>query len=382
LCLVSSLRPVTGPPAEVLALLREWNDVSGEPEPIVIETSGSTGTPKRVLLTRKAMRASASATHDRLGGPGQWLLNLPASYVAGVQVLFRSVLAGTEPVLLDDHDGFPAAAAAMASGRTYVSLVPTQLLRMLRSPADAEALRSFDVILVGGAAVGGDLRAASVRAGVRVVATYGMSETCGGCVYDGVPLDGVALAIAADGQIRIGGPTLFSGYQDDLARTDEVMDRGWFLTSDYGRLDEDGRLEVLGRMDDVVISGGVNVPTQAVAERLRGHPAVETAEVVGIFDAEWGQRVVAVVVSPPELPAREVPGLDAVRNWVSQVHPREWAPRQLVRVDAIPLLPNGKVDRKAVEEIASRNRTRLNAEPGASQHLTGRVSTGEGEGER
>jgi o-succinylbenzoate---CoA ligase len=137
LCLVSSLRPVTGPPAEVLALLREWNDVSGEPEPIVIETSGSTGTPKRVLLSRKAMRASASATHDRLGGPGQWLLNLPASYVAGVQVLFRSVLAGTEPVLLDDHDGFPAAAAAVASGLTYVSLVPTQLHRMLRSPADA-----------------------------------------------------------------------------------------------------------------------------------------------------------------------------------------------------------------------------------------------------
>ncbi len=355
---MSSLRPVTGTPAEVLALLREWDTLPGEPEPLVIETSGSTGAPKRVVLSRTAMRASASATHERMGGPGQWLLNLPASYVAGVQVLFRSVLAGTDPVLLDEHAHFRAAAAAMSGERRYVSLVPTQLHRMLRSPLDAAALRTFDVILVGGAAVGDELRAAAARADVRVVATYGMSETCGGCVYDGVPLDGVALAVSTDGQIRIGGPTLFSGYQDDLARTNEVMDGGWFLTSDYGRLDEDGRLHVLGRMDDVVITGGVNVPTQAVAERLLSHPSVEAAEVVGIFDAEWGQRVVAVVVSVRGVAARKVPGLEDVRNWVAQVHPREWAPRQLVRVDDIPLLPNGKVDRKAVERIAAQHRTK------------------------
>jgi o-succinylbenzoate---CoA ligase len=354
---VSSLRPVSGTPTEVFTLLREWNDAPVEPEPLVIETSGSTGSPKRVVLSRKAMRASATATHERIGGPGQWLLNLPASYVAGVQVLFRSVLAGTAPVLLDDHDGFLSAAAAMSGERRYLSLVPTQLHRMLRQPVDAEALRGFDVILVGGAAVGGPLREAADRAGVRIVATYGMSETCGGCVYDGVPLDGVALAIAQDGQIRIGGPTLFSGYQDDLARTNEVMDGGWFLTSDYGRLDDDGRLEVLGRMDDVVISGGVNVPTQAVADRLRGHPSVESAEVVGIFDAEWGQRVVAVVVSNPALEARKVPGLEDLRNWTSQVLPRAWAPRQLLRIEQIPLLPNGKVDRLTLERLARKTPT-------------------------
>ncbi|HET6626385.1 MAG TPA: o-succinylbenzoate--CoA ligase [Nocardioidaceae bacterium] len=352
---MSSLRPVTGGPAEVLAMLREWNSLPEEPEPLVIETSGSTGRPKRVVLSRTALRASASATLERIGGPGQWLLNLPATYVAGVQVLFRSVLAGSEPVLLDEHPDFSTAAAAMSGSRRYVSLVPTQVHRMLRTPVDLQALRAFDVVLVGGAAVGEELRAAAGRAGIRIVATYGMSETCGGCVYDGVPLDGVALAVGTDGQIRIGGPTLFSGYEDDLALTDQVMDGGWFLTSDFGRLDEDGRLQVLGRMDDVVVSGGVNVPAQAVAERLRTHPSIETAEVVGVFDAEWGQRVVAVVVSPAGLETRRMPGLEDVRNWVSQVHPRIWAPRQLVRLDEIPLLPNGKVDRRELERLARRD---------------------------
>ena len=356
LSLVSSLRPVRGTARDILRLLHEWKDASAEPDPLVVATSGSTGTPKHVVLSRAAMRASASATYTRIGGPGQWLLNLPASHVAGLQVLFRSVVAGTEPVLLDEHSGFGPAAAAMTGPRRYVSLVPTQLTRMLRSPVEVAALRRFDRVLVGGAAVGDSLREAAGRAGVTVVATYGMSETCGGCVYDGVALDGVAVALGNDGQIRIGGPMLFSGYDGDPALTARVLQDGWFLTADYGRLDEDGRLQVLGRMDDVVISGGVNVPTRAVADRLSAHPGVETAEVLGVFDAEWGQRVVAVVVSPASLEARKVPGLQDLRNWVSQVHPRAWAPRQLVRVDEIPLLPNGKVDRQTLERIVNRNR--------------------------
>ena len=349
---VSSLRPVTGDPSEVLALLQDWNAAADEPEPLVVETSGSSGEPKRVLLSRAAMRASASATHARLGGPGQWLLALPPAYVAGVQVLFRSVLAGTVPVFLTN--GLPAAVASMSGARRYLSLVPTQLRRMLSFESDIEALRSFDVILLGGAASAPSLRAYAESSGLAVVATFGMSETCGGCVYDGVALDEVGVALAPDGRIRIAGPILFDGYAGAPEATAEVMQNGWFLTSDLGRLDEDGRLQVLGRMDDVVISGGVNVPTLAVALRLREHPSIHAAEVIGVPDEEWGQRVVAVVVSSAQSATREVPLMNDLRNWVSQVQPRAWAPRQLIRVDDIPLLHNGKVDRASLRRLAAK----------------------------
>lgn len=347
---MSSLRPVQGTPQEVLESLRRWQAAPGEPEPLIIETSGSTGVPKRVVLSRRAMRASALATESRLGGGGQWLLNLPATYVAGVQVLFRSVLAATEPVLLDEHADFAEAAAAMVGPRRYVSLVPTQLTRMLASARDVAALRSFDSVLVGGAAVETSLRRAASGAGVRAVATYGMSETCGGCVYDGVPLDGVAVAVGRDGTVRISGPVLFDGYDGRPGDTAAVMEGSWFLTSDLGSLDDDGRLTVLGRADDVIVTGGFKVPGGAVARRLREHPRVVDAAVVGVPDPEWGQRVVAVIV--PRGGTRDLPALDDLRNWVSQVHPRAWAPKRLVRVEGIPQLPTGKVDRLAVERIA------------------------------
>jgi O-succinylbenzoic acid--CoA ligase len=333
---------VHGTPAEVLDLLRAWNADGPEPAPLVIATSGSTGEPKRVVLSRSALRASATATASRLGGPGQWLLNLPATYVAGLQVLFRSVLAGTEPVVQDGS--FAAAVAAMTGTRRYVSLVPTQLHRMLADPAEAEALRSFTTVLVGGAAVPAALRARAAAAGVDVVATYGMSETCGGCVYDGHPLDGVAVAIGEGGRVRIAGPVLFDGYDGRPDLTTEVLRDGWFLTHDLGRLDEDGRLQVLGRADEIVLSGGVNVPGPAVAARLREHPAVEAAEVVAAEDAEWGERVVACVVGDLSLAE--------ARDWVSAAQPRSWAPRQVVRLDEIPLLHNGKVDRVRLQELA------------------------------
>ena len=344
---MSSLRPVRGTAPEIHALLSEWESGAAEPPALSVETSGSTGEPKRVLLSRSAMRASATATADRVGGPGQWLLTLPHSYVAGLQVLFRSVLAGTIPVLLEDYDDLPSAVAAMTGPRRYVSLVPTQLARMLAVPAAVDALRRMDAVLVGGAGLDPALRGSAASAGVQVVSTYGMSETCGGCVYDGLALDRVAVAIGADGRVRVGGPVLFDGYDGRPDQTAEVLREGWFLTSDLGRLDEDGRLEVLGRIDDVVISGGVNVPGPAVAMRLLSHPAVAAAEVVGVRDAEWGHRVVAVVV-----PAGAAPSLDELRSFVAEVHPRAWAPRDVVVVEELPLLPTGKVDRRAVEAIA------------------------------
>ena len=194
-------------------------------------------------------------------------------------------------------------------------------------------------MLVGGGPVDPSLRTRAAEAGVRVVATYGSAETCGGCVYDGLPLDGVGLALAADGRIRIAGPTLFDGYLDDEPATRAALVDGWFLTSDAGRLDEDGRLSVLGRVDDMVVSGGVNVPAAAVAARLREHPAVAAAEVVGLPDPEWGNRVVAVVsVDRPSVEPVETLSLDEARDWVAERHPRAWAPRDLVVVPALPML--------------------------------------------
>ena len=332
------LRPVSGGTRDVVAALADWLGRPDEPEPLVVQTSGSTGRPKRVVLPRAAVLASVRATERRLGAAGPWLLALPAAYVAGVQVICRSLVAGHPPVLLEEHGSFVEAAAELAGhATTFVSLVPTQLHRMLDEPEASTALRTFHTVLLGGGPADPALRARAAEAGVRVVATYGSAETAGGCVYDGLPLDGVALALAPDGRVRVCGPTLFAGYEGDPALTAEVLVDGWFLTSDAGRIDEDGRLQVLGRLDDVVVSGGVNVPTPAVAARLREHPAVRTAEVLGVPDEEWGSRVVAFVVGDL--------GLDEAREWVGAVHPRSWAPRALVAVDELPLLSNGKPDR-------------------------------------
>ncbi len=306
---------------------------------LVIATSGSTGEPKRVRLSRAAVLASVRASAARLGASGAWVLALPPTYVAGVQVIVRSLVAGHAPSVLDT-DGWPE------GDGWFVSLVPTQLTRMLSSPEDVEALRRAHTVLLGGGPIGASLRLRAAEAGVRVVATYGSAETAGGCVYDGVPLDGVAAALGEGGRIRLAGPTLFSGYDGQPDLTRDVLVDGWFHTSDAGRLDEDGRLQVIGRLDDVIVTGGLNVPGPAVAERLRQHPAVAAAEVLGVPDGEWGNRVVAFVVASSPVQAHDL------RDWVAALHPRAWAPRQVVVLDEIPLLPNGKPDRQALRELA------------------------------
>lgn len=340
------------PTEEVVDAVAAWL-AAADPDPWVVETSGSTGRPKRVRLPRAAVLASVRASADRLGAAGPWLLALPASYVAGLQVVCRSLVAGHRPTLLADHGSFAAAVEAMPDGARHCSLVPTQLHRLLAAdadPADRRALASLHTVLLGGGPADPTLRARAADAGVRTVATYGSAETAGGCVYDGVPLDGVALAVGADARLRIAGPTLFDGYEGDPALTAEVLVDGWFLTSDAARLDHDGRLEVLGRLDDVVVSGGVNVPAPLVARRLREHPALAEAqvEVLGVPDAEWGHRLVAFVAG-----GGRVPPLEVLRDAVAEVHPRAWAPRQLVVLDDLPLLANGKPDRLALVALAA-----------------------------
>jgi O-succinylbenzoic acid--CoA ligase len=266
------------------------------------------------------------------------VLNLPPTYVAGVQVLFRSLLAGTEPVLFTND--LSDTVAQMIGPRRYLSLVPTQLERCLGNRYDTEALGRFDAVLVGGGPLRRETRREAEAEGITVVQTYGMSETCGGCVYDGFPLDGVALKIDGDGQVLVSGPVLFDGYDGEPDRTAEVLRDGWFRTADLGLLDDDGRLHVTGRVDDMVISGGVKVPAGAVERMLAEHPAVDRAAVVGVPDPEWGERVVAVVETRDGAVT-----LDELRDLVT---PRQWAPRRMLAVHDLPLLANGKLDRLTV----------------------------------
>jgi O-succinylbenzoic acid--CoA ligase len=331
-----------GPPAVVAAaraVLRPEEPLEPGAD-LVVGTSGSTGAGRAVLLSAAALRASAAATHERLGGPGSWLLALPVSAVAGLQVLCRSCLAGRPATVPATGEALADAVARMPGGRRYTALVPTQLRRFLDT--EPAALRTFDAVLVGGAATDPSLLARARNAGVTVVRTYGMTETAGGCVYDGRPLDGVSVRVTEG--IELSGPTLALGYRLDPEATEAAFADGWFRTRDAGSLEADGRLTVHGRLDDVVISGGVNVAPTAVEAALREHPDVADAVVVGRPDAEWGQQVVAAVVPSPG----RAPDLEVLRPWVAERLGAAAAPRHLLLLDALPLLHTGKPDRRAV----------------------------------
>jgi o-succinylbenzoate---CoA ligase len=314
---------------------------TGTDTALVIATSGSTGPPKGVELSAAALRHSAGATLDRIGArPGQrWLLCLPATHIAGLQVLIRSLVSGTDPVLAARAE--PDVLAT--SGCAHVSIVPTQLRRLLDADPEAAWARGFTSVLLGGAAAPAALVGSARAAGVPVITTYGMSETCGGCVYDGVPLDGVMIATGEGdgGRIRISGPVLFSGYRGRPDLTAAAMDGAWFVTSDLGAIGEDGRLTVRGRADDVIITGGENVVAGEVAALLETCPGVREAAVVGRPDAEWGERVTAVIV--PDNPSQP-PTLDLLCRHVRERLPRYALPRELVLRAAMPMLPSGKPD--------------------------------------
>jgi O-succinylbenzoic acid--CoA ligase len=225
------------------------------------------------------------------------------------------------------------------------SLVPTQLVTLLDEGID---LRRFRVILLGGGAASEDLLERARAAGVPVVTTYGMSETAGGCVYDGVPLDGVDVALRPDGRIMLRGPMLMKGYRRRADLTAEAFEDGWLVTNDLGELDADGRLRVLSRVDDVIVTGGENVVAGAVATELRRHAAIADAEVIGVPDERWGQRVAAVVVSRVDPP----PSLAELREWCRGTLQAVALPRQLVVVAAMPRLSSGKPDRLALRRVA------------------------------
>lgn len=385
---------------------------------LVVGTSGSTGTPKRTALTAQALAASAASTEHFFGSnsdaASQWLLALPAHYIAGAQVLARSVLAGTAPVIARSviepvhfsPEVFLQAVERMSSARRFISLVPTQLHKLLES-ADAnphlgaeihEALGSFTGILLGGAPASADLLAAATALGLNTVTTYGSAETAGGCVYSGSVLPGVRVELVPEegmpavpdiegksaneesvqvGRIWISGAHLASGYIGDAARTAEHFFTAadgtrWYRTDDYGLLAPDSnencsepRLQVLGRSDDVLISGGVKISARAVATVLEEHPAVREACVIGLPDARWGTAIAAAVTLVPSAgaaaaPTENRPALNEELSALLRARCAEKlcapaAPKQLSILPDFPLTSTGKPDRAEIYSILDRD---------------------------
>jgi o-succinylbenzoate---CoA ligase len=340
-------------PARLISSARDVELIEGRPiEPgtaLVVLTSGTTGRPRGVELTHEALKAAGAAGLRRLGvsGEDRWLSCLPLHHIGGLQVLVRSALMGSVPVM---HDRFDPAAIARAEGVNLISLVPTMLLRLLDAGVE---LARFKSILLGGGAGAPSLIDRARAVGAKVVQTYGMTETCGGVVYEGVPLDGVLLSISPEGLIALGGPVLMRGYRNRTDLTSSVLRDGWFHTADVGHLDGGGRLVVLGRVDEMIITGGKKVAPGQVAAILSGHPEVKEAAVFGIPDDVWGERVVAAVV--PSSGAS--PTLGQLRAHVASRTDAFQAPREVIMVAALPRLPSGKVDRAALARLSRRPRS-------------------------
>ncbi|SJN42254.1 O-succinylbenzoic acid--CoA ligase [Microbacterium esteraromaticum] len=333
------------------------DDVVPDGTAAVVATSGSSGVPKRVILSADALQASASATASRIGD-GQWMLALPAGYVAGLQVLVRSLLAGTDPTFVDGRltpEAFVEATPQAAGDDLYVSLVPAQLATLIDAadadPAVVAALRAHRAILVGGQALSDSIRMRAMDLRVPLVHTYGSSETSGGCVYNGVPLDGVRVA-QVDDELRISGPMLASGYLGDPALTDRIFmtdDQGerWYRTGDRGFI-LDGEVEVHGRLDNVIVSGGINISLDRVERIVRTVPGLEQAVVLGMPDERWGESSI-IFATPASGDGRRM--LDDARARVAAEIGKHARPVQLELGDDMPMLASGKPDRELLRRM-------------------------------
>lgn len=337
------------------AILPHPSSPSGLPETVpaevavIVETSGSTGRPKRVMLSAAALKASAAASDEALGGPGQWLLAVPAYYIAGINVLARSHYSGTVPVMMSPR-GFTAelfieAAAQLTHERRFTALVPVQLARLLESDDAVAALATFSRVLVGGQSTPPSLLAVARARGIAVSTTYGSSETSGGCVWDGVPLPTAQLRLVDD-RIELAGPMLAVGYLNDPRRSafafQEQGGTRWYRTDDVGEI-VDGLLRVRGRVDDMIISGGVKVSLAEVESAVRALPGQSAAVVVAAPHPEWGETSIVVTTSAIDL--------EAVRQSVADQLSAAAAPARVMLIDKIPLLATGKPDRLALASV-------------------------------
>lgn len=354
------------------------------PPALVVFTSGSTGKPKGVALSAEALQASAAATEDALCGPGRWFLCLAPDHIAGAQVILRSLRSGTVP--FDGRGHFTAERFAdqaeefLGPGQSepaYASLVPTQLTRILRDPRATGQAARFDALLVGGASLHPHTAQAAKEAGLRIVRTYGMSETGGGCVYDGHAFPQVDVRIESDGRVALSGPVVADGYVEvgpdsitpkpDSSFSVDTSGRRTFLTSDMGRLDSAGVLSITGRVDDVFQSGGTNVSPLAVESVLLSELAddgIDEVLLVPVEDSEWG-HLGALLVRGPGAEYYRNSAVALKTRFRHLLGPAE-IPRWVFPVEVIPTKGIGKPDRAAARALAARL-LRGDAEPGAAQ---------------
>ncbi len=336
---------------------RELDGEVNDEVSLVIQTSGSSGAPKRVGLSTEALLASTRATHGRLGGPGQWLLALPVHYIAGAQVLVRAIDAGIDPTYLPagpfTPEAFVRAVSTMHEGRTYSSLVPAQLQRLVEFAESSESARSIlaslDAVLVGGQYTPHALVQRATALGIAIVTTYGSTETSGGCVYDGIPLEGVHLEVDGAGQVLISGDILATEYISGEVYNDRftrVAGRRWYATGDTGHL-QAGRLTVEGRLDRVLISGGVKVSLDAIETAIEGTD-YPVAVAVAVTDSIWGQRPVLVVEGAGDASAE-----DQLRAVILEELGKIAVPDRIVWVPTLPLLSSGKPDLVAIAALAN-----------------------------
>ena len=335
-----TLLPVPADDSTRAALLKDSQRAGrpiSEEIALVVATSGSTGTPKGAQLTPANLVSSADATHRHLGGEGQWLLAMPAHHIAGLQVLIRSLIAGVDPLALDLSGGFHTADFATAEelhdtgDRCYTSLTPMQLAKLMDTLQGIEALRLFDAVLVGGAALNPQLARAAADMQITVVTTYGSSETSGGCVYDGRPLPSARVRVD-HGRIHLGGPMIAAGYRNAPGH-EAFTEPGWFATSDAGLIDN-GRLRVTGRLDAIIDSGGLKLQPEVLEREMLGVRGVTGACVVGIPDPRLGQAIVAAYTGPAT-PGEVIEGLDHLPRWQ--------LPKELKRLVELPVTGPGKV---------------------------------------
>lgn len=326
---------------------------------LVVETSGTTGAPKRVALSAQAVLAGAQSATAELGGRGQWLQLLPAHYIAGIQVVARSLVSGTTPLGLHPQpfstvamaERYPALQAAAGGLPLFTSMVPAQLRRILDDaralPGLDDMMQSFGAILVGGQAIPSDVLERSRDAGYTVIRTYGSSETAGGCVWNQRPIGATRVAVV-DGRLAISGPTLASEYLDDPKGTARVFiereGTRWYLSDDAGQVDASGLVVVEGRLDDVIVSGGVKVALGAVEKILVAEFPGADVHVVGTGHVEWGH--VPVVISTGAV------DLGRARLAVQKALGAEARPDRVIQVPTIPLLASGKPDRLALSALA------------------------------
>jgi O-succinylbenzoic acid--CoA ligase len=336
-------RAIDGGPTVALTELtsEQSEDLARLPESaaLLIETGGSTGAPKIVALSANALKISASLSNQTLGAEigDRWSLSLPLNHIAGVNQLLRSIELGTDPV---------------ETNAQFISIVPTQLYRALERPDRfLEQLRSAKKVLIGGAAVPENLVKRGRESGIKLVTSYGMTEMCGGCIYNGKTLPGVEIKIDSSSKIALKGPMRALGYLNNNQANRESFVNEWFITSDYGSINEEGELNIAGRADDVIISGGEKISTGEVSRILQERFPESEIFVVGVPDSEWGVALRVVIANRKFERVNDISqmiSLQEVRNLLGGALGKVAAPRSLLLLSELPMKSNGKADLEAL----------------------------------